>query len=154
MEYYSIVLIRLVVAMLLGALVGAERTFAGKVAGMRTFGLVAMGAALFVTTSEYAGFAFSAVVDPMRMGAAIVTGIGFLGAGLIFFQQEEHRLNGLTTAAGLWVVCGIGIAVGLDMFAIAAFATVITIVTFTIMWFIEEKIRKISKRNGHEDILS
>ena len=150
MEYYSIVFVRLLIATLLGSLVGAERTFAGKVAGIRTFGLVAMGATLFMTVSEYAGIVGLGTFDPMRMGAAIVTGIGFLGAGLIFFQQDEHKLSGLTTAAGLWVVCGIGIAVGLDLYIPAILATFVTLITFTIMWYLESAVKRISKRNNND----
>jgi putative Mg2+ transporter-C (MgtC) family protein len=78
--------------------------------------------------------------DPMRLAAGIVTGIGFIGAGLIILK--ENKLEGLTTAAGLWVACGIGIAVGFQLFALAFFATFLTLFSFTILWNVEDRFKK------------
>jgi putative Mg2+ transporter-C (MgtC) family protein len=98
---------RLVVAALLGALVGWERERAQRPAGLRTYMLVAFGSALFTVLSLEA---FGPQADPARLAANIVVGIGFLGAGTIFREGEVVR--GLTTAAGLWAVAAIGMAAG------------------------------------------
>jgi len=130
-------LLQLVVAMVLGMIMGGERSIAGKTAGMRTYALVAMGSALFIIVSASVQAAFLGVVnfDPLRVAAAVITGIGFIGAGIIIFR--ETTLRGLTTAAGLWVAAGVGIAVGFKMYMIASFAAVLTLFVFTIMWAVE-----------------
>ena len=140
MEYMPY--IQLVIAIILGTLLGSERTFAGKTAGMRTYGLVSMGSCLLIITSATmnSGFIGLTNFDPMRVAAGIVMGVGFIGSGLIIFR--ENKIEGLTTAAGLWVACGIGIAVGFKLFALALFASFLTLFTFTIVWFIEDKLRK------------
>jgi len=132
------IFVQLLVAMLLGMMVGTERSIAGKTAGMRTYALVSMGSALFVIVSVSVTAAYLGVVnfDPLRVAAATVTGIGFIGAGIIIFR--ETTLRGLTTAAGLWVSAGIGIAVGFRLYFIAVFAALLTLFVFTAMWFIEE----------------
>lgn len=129
--------LQLLLALFLGAFIGVERTFAGKMAGLRTFGLVSMGSCLFAAISVMVGdiYVGSTVFDPLRLSAGVVTGIGFLGGGLIIFRDK--KLSGLTTAAGLWVACGIGLAVGFRLFALAIFATILTLFNFTVMWFIE-----------------
>ncbi len=98
--------LRLVAAMLLGGIIGLEREYRSKDAGFRTHFLVALGAALFTIISQY-GFN-DGVKDTSRVAAQVVSGIGFLGAGLIVFQKNSVR--GLTTAAGLWVTAAIGMA--------------------------------------------
>lgn len=137
-------------AMVLGAIVGIERSFAGKTAGMRTYGLVAMGSCLFIVVSNlviptYAGSGFS--VQPLQLAAGIITGIGFLCGGAIIFR-EDH-LSGLTTAAGMWAACGIGIAVGYHLFNIAIFTSLLTLFNFTALWFIEHQITVLSGKR-HE----
>lgn len=108
------VALRLVVAALLGGLIGLEREFSDQPAGLRTHLLVALGAALFTLTGAYGVSAFTqggdAVVtfDPTRVAAQIVTGIGFLGAGAII--QQGASVRGLTTAAALWVTAAVGLA--------------------------------------------
>lgn len=135
------IFLRLLTAMILGSFLGMERRiYAGKIAGMRTYALVSMGAALFVAVSEavtgrYAGLT---MFDPLRVASQVVVGIGFLGAGLIIFH--ESRLTGLTTAAGLWVAAGIGIAAGFGLYAVAAFATLLTLFVFVVLWHIERKL--------------
>ncbi len=101
---------RLVLAAGLGAFVGYEREHVGKPAGVRTHGMVALGAALFTVVSLYG---FGSIGDPGRVAAQVVTGIGFLGAGAILHQRGS--VHGLTTAASLWVTAAIGIAVGVGM---------------------------------------
>ncbi len=129
-------IIRLVVALVLGALIGIERVHAGKSAGIRTLGLVAMGSALFIVVSELVLQKYGAVdADPLRVAAQIVTGIGFLGAGMIIFK-EDHISN-LTTAAGVWVAAAIGVATGFGLYAIAIAVTTLVIITFSLMLRIE-----------------
>ena len=102
--------LRLLIATVLGALVGYERQRAGKPAGVRTHGMVCLGAALFAGVSLHG---FGNVGDPVRVAAQVVTGIGFLGAGAIL--QQRGYVQGLTTAASLWVTAAIGLAVGVGM---------------------------------------
>jgi putative Mg2+ transporter-C (MgtC) family protein len=102
--------LRLLVAVVLGALVGYERERAGKPAGVRTHGMVSLGAALFAVVSLHG---FGSTGDPARVAAQVVTGIGFLGAGAIL--HERGSVHGLTTAASLWVTAAIGLAVGVGM---------------------------------------
>lgn len=140
---YVDVAARITIAMLLGILVGAERSHVGKSAGMRTYALVSMGAALFILISEMisanylaAGIFNKTSLDPTRIASQLVVGIGFLGAGVIFVQRKV--LTGLTTAAGLWVVAGIGAACGYGFYFIAAYTTFLTLFVFEALWYIEE----------------
>ena len=96
---------RLALAAALGMVIGVERTYRAKTAGIRTHFLVALGSALFMIVSRYG---FDGAGDPGRVAAQIVSGIGFLGAGTIIMQK--HVVHGLTTAAGMWVAAGIGMA--------------------------------------------
>lgn len=136
--------IRLLTAAVLGASLGIERVFAHKVAGIRTYALVSMGSALFIIISTIVTVQFVNITafDPLRMAASVITGIGFLCAGIIIFRNSH--IEGLTTAAGLWVASGIGVASGFGLYAIAAFTTFVTIFIFTAVWFLEEKIKKLS----------
>ncbi|OHA90236.1 MAG: hypothetical protein A3F53_00855 [Candidatus Zambryskibacteria bacterium RIFCSPHIGHO2_12_FULL_48_10] len=129
----------LVLALVLGSLLGMERTLAHKTAGVRTYGLVSMGSALFILIAKYVIPTVEAYnYDPMRIAAGVVMGIGFLCGGVIIFKDSQ--LSGLTTAAGLWVAAGIGMAVGYGLVMLAVFATAATLVVFTLFWFIEHKI--------------
>ncbi len=122
----------LALAMGLGILVGAEREYQGKAAGMRTHALIAVGSALFVTAGRF-GFAEVITgtpgIDPARIAAQVVTGIGFLGAGVIFVQR--NLVFGMTTAASIWVTTAIGIAcaAGLPLLALAVAAMHLLVVT-------------------------
>lgn len=113
---------QLFLAFLLGAFLGFEREWRRKAAGLRTYSLVALGACLFTIISIY-GFRETGAsgFDPSRIASQIVTGIGFIGAGVIFTRGDITR--GLTTAAGLWLSAAIGVAVGTGMYAPAYFAT-------------------------------
>lgn len=135
---------RVFVAMALGALLGIERVFAHKTAGMRTYSLVAMGAALFTVISAVVTKDFTPLAnfDPLRVASQIVVGLGFLGGGIIIFHDK--RVSGLTTAAGLWVSGAIGVACGFALYPIASFVTVLTLFIFSLMWFLECGIKKIS----------
>ena len=118
------VTIRLVVALLLGGIIGVEREFRAKDAGFRTNFLVSVGSALFCVVSQY-GFG-EELKDASRVAAQVVSGIGFLGAGTIIFQKNVIR--GLTTAAGLWVTAAIGLACGTGMLLIATVSTALVLI--------------------------
>ena len=122
-------IIRICVAALLGGIIGLDREYRAKDAGFRTHFLVALGSALFMIVSQ---FGFGDVVgtngyrlDPSRVAAQVVSGIGFIGAGTIIFQK--HVLKGLTTAAGIWCTAAIGLASGSGMYIIAIVATVLAL---------------------------
>jgi putative Mg2+ transporter-C (MgtC) family protein len=118
------ILLRLLVAALLGGLLGFQREETGKSAGIRTHMLVALGAALFVLTGQFAGMDDH---DLSRVVQGIVAGIGFLGAGAILKRTESYEVRGLTTAADIWLTCAVGVAVGLGREALAILATVLAI---------------------------
>jgi putative Mg2+ transporter-C (MgtC) family protein len=148
MELFAVsdldLIIRLSVAVLLGLLIGAERSRVGKRAGMRTYALVSLGACLFIVMSGVvaARFADTFVFDPLRVASQVVVGIGFLGAGVIFVQRNE--LTGLTTAAGLWVVAAIGASCGYGLFAIASYVTFLCLFIFEVLWYVEERFVRIA----------
>lgn len=127
------------IALVLGALLGTERTFAHKTAGLRTYSLVCMGSCLFILLSRLV-IPVSGLYnfDPMRMAAGIVMGIGFLCGGVIIYH--DARLTGLTTAAGIWVAAGIGMTVGFGYITLSIFVTIMTLLVFTALWNIEHKI--------------
>jgi putative Mg2+ transporter-C (MgtC) family protein len=128
---------QLALALLLGLVIGIERNIAHKTAGMRTFALVSLGAALFTIVSRLGGLqAGGAGFDPSRIASQIVVGIGFLAGGVIIFNHEQ--VQGLTTSAGLWVAGGIGMAVGFGLYAVAIFGTLLTLITLTLLWIVEE----------------
>ena len=124
--------VRLLVAAVLGALLGIERELTDKPAGLRTHMLVSEGAALFMVasiliTQEYTVPGAPSIIDPTRIGSTIVTGVGFLGGGLIL--QSRDRVLGLTTAAAIWVAAAIGMLVGAGHFLIAAAGTLLGLFT-------------------------
>jgi len=114
------VLIRLLAATLLGAVVGFERERARKPAGLRTHMLVALGTTVFVLVCTGVGMSLDGV---SRVIQGIVTGIGFIGAGSILKLNTEHDIQGLTTAAGVWMTAAIGVAVGLGSLGVAVLST-------------------------------
>ena len=124
-------ILRLTCAGLLGALVGIDREYRSKGAGTRTHFLVCLGSALIMLVSKYGFSDIETGQDPSRMAAQVVSGIGFLGAGTIILQKQYVR--GLTTAAGLWAVCGIGLAVGAGLYALATAATLLTLAGLELM---------------------
>jgi putative Mg2+ transporter-C (MgtC) family protein len=125
---------RLLTAMILGALVGAQRESIGKPAGLRTHMLVAMGSALFVLAPLEAGMELDGM---SRVIQGIVTGIGFIGGGAILKLQEKREIEGLTTAAGIWMTAAIGIAAGLGRWGLALVSTVLTWITLSVIGKIE-----------------
>ncbi len=132
MTFDWVLIFRLFVAGLLGGLIGLEREFRAKEAGVRTHFIVALGSALFMVISE---FAFDGKQhDAARVAAQVVSGIGFIGAGVIIFQRNVVR--GITTAAGLWVAAAIGLACGDGMYPVAIAATVLTVSCLEMMHFV------------------
>ena len=114
-------ILRLLLASALGAVIGYQRERSGKQAGLRTHMLICVGAALFAIISAYG---FSGAIDPARIAAGVVVGVGFLGAGVIL-HREGGAVAGLTTAATIWAVAGIGLAAGAGLYIVSAVATAI-----------------------------
>ena len=139
------IIIRLVVAVGLGGLIGAERLLVHKEAGIKTHALVSMGSAVFIIISEILSIKYGSVAgfDPSRIASQIIVGTGFLGAGSIIFKGS--RLLGLTTAGGLWVTAGIGMAAGFGLYNLAVISTVLVLFVFIVMNIVEKPIRKISE---------
>ncbi len=141
----SEIILRLIIAVGLGLLVGAERLLVHKDAGMKTHALVSLGSAVFVLVSEmmvqkYIDFPG---LSPTMIPAQIIVGIGFLGAGMIMFR--DSRTRGLTTAGGLWVTAGVGMAAGLGLYSMALIVTVLVLLILTLVNILERPIRKISE---------
>jgi len=131
---------RLVLAAVLGFLIGLERELAGQPAGERTHALASLGAAVFALISTMA-FPGS---DPARVAAGVVTGLGFLGAGMIL-KEKEREIHGLTTAAGIWAVGGIGLAIGAGLYLLGATAAVLVGLLLAL-----ERLLKINERLGRK----
>jgi putative Mg2+ transporter-C (MgtC) family protein len=118
----AIMIVRITLAFVLGAVVGWERQRVRRPAGLRTHMLVAGGAAAFTVASVFGFDDLGTVRDPARLAAQIITGIGFLGAGVIF--QDRHQIRGLTTAASIWIVAAIGVMIGLGMIWVSIYTTI------------------------------
>lgn len=132
----------LLVAMLLGMVLGVERFLAHKTAGMRTYTFISMGSALFVIITRLISVQFpSAIGFDHHIPAQIVAAAGFLGVGAIFHNSQ--RVSGITTASGMWVAAGIGMACGFGFYKLAIIVTVLALFTFIVMWFLEKQIRKL-----------
>ena len=133
------IVLRLMLAALLGGLLGMERENKGKAAGVRTHMLVAMGAALFVLIPQQAGIL---PADLSRVIQGVVAGIGFLCAGSILKSEDEDRVRGLTTAAGMWLTAAIGMAAGLGREATAVISTVLALVILSLVPVVVKAIEK------------
>jgi putative Mg2+ transporter-C (MgtC) family protein len=143
---WSEILIRLLLASLFGALIGLERERKDWTAGLRTHMMVCVGSSLIMMVSA---FGFSdilgtehVVLDPARIAAQVISGIGFIGAGTILFQKQG-TIRGLTTASGLWTVAAIGLATGGGMYFAAGVTTIIALI---ILWALQPLERRYSKR--------
>jgi putative Mg2+ transporter-C (MgtC) family protein len=138
---------RLGLALLFGAILGTERIIAHKAAGVRTYALISMGAALFVMVSEGAIREYLAMgvigVQPTYVLAQIVVAIGFLTGGL--FLKHDNHISGLTTASGLWITAGIGAGIGFGQYTLSIAATVFTLFIFTVLWVFEQKVRAVGE---------
>ena len=133
--------ISLVAATLLGALLGLERSIAGKHAGMRTYALVSLGSCLFCVVGTLASYQLALFpgINPLQIAGSIVIGIGFIGAGLAAMRTEDHVE--LTTASGIWVVAGVGMACGFELYGLAVTSTVLGVLIFSVFSRIEHNIR-------------
>ena len=145
------VLVRLLLATLLGGFIGFEREAHGRAAGLRTHILVCLGSALIMMTSMYIFEIYKgvAVVDPSRIAAQVVTGIGFLGAGTIL--RWGATVKGLTTAASIWAVAAIGLAIGCGFYFAAITSTVLVVTALVVFSKMELAFSlKGDKKGGHE----
>ena len=134
--------LRIVVSMLMGLIIGYERTLYNKPAGMRTFSLVSVGSTLIMLVSVYGAEKMGITLeDPFRIAAQIVSGIGFLGAGVIWNSKGGGMKHGVTTAAELWVTSAVGMALGVGMYDLAIL--VVACVFFAI--FIGRKVEQANK---------
>lgn len=133
---------RLLLTLLLSGLIGLERQVHRRDAGLRTHILVALGSCLIMLTSLYVFDIYKDAVsiDPARIAAGVITGIGFLGAGTII--REPEKVRGLTTAASLWVVAGLGLAVGVGFNKVAIYATVLVLVVLHFLRYAEAPFTK------------
>lgn len=131
---YLAVIIRIVVAVIFGGIIGMERGMKNRPAGLRTYMLVCVGSCLIMLTNQYL-FQITETGDPMRLGAQVVSGMGFLGAGTIIVTRH-NQIKGLTTAAGLWACAGVGLALGVGFYegAIAAGFAVFATLTLLQRW--------------------
>ena len=143
-EYFEI-LFRLVAALFAGGLIGLERSYRGRAAGFRTHALVCIASSLLMLVTVYESHWFQlatsgarVAIDPTRMAQGIMTGIGFLGAGVIV--KEGLSVRGLTTAASIWVTAAIGILTGIGFYFAAGLGTVLTLGTLSLFRWIEGKI--------------
>jgi len=138
-----IVLVRVFAAILLGAVVGIERERAGKPAGLRTHMLVSLGTAVVVIACQDTGMSLDGL---SRVIQGMVTGIGFIGAGTILKLNEQREIQGLTTAAGLWMTAAIGVAAGLGILGVAVIGTLVTVLVLVLEHFIDAR-RKTQNKN-------
>ncbi len=143
------IVVRMFAAALLGAMVGIQRERAGKSAGVRTHMLVSMGGALFVITCLEWGMDSA---DMSRVIQGLVTGIGFIGGGAILKLEKQHEVEGLTTAAGLWMTCAVGIAAGLGRLGAAALGVVLAVIILGVVGEVTHRleIKKEARDHGRK----
>ena len=141
---YLAVALRIFAAVLIGGLIGLERGLKNRAAGLRTYMLVCVGACLIMLTNQYIYQSYS-TGDPVRMGAQVVSGIGFLGAGTIIVTRR-NQIKGLTTAAGLWSAAGVGLALGIGFYEAAVAGAVAVFFVMTVMHRIDNAMRRKTKR--------
>lgn len=134
------ILVRFLLAALWGGIVGMEREYHGKSAGFRTMIMISLGACFFTIVSQQLG----GEANGDRIAANIVTGIGFLGAGVIF-RGGENRVSGITTAATIWTVAAIGMGIGAGAYLAAAYASVLVIIVLAVLPYAEQLIDRISQ---------
>lgn len=134
------VVLRITVAFLLGGILGLERGLKQRPAGLRTHMLVCVGACMIMLTNQYIYQVFG-TGDPVRMGAQVVSGIGFLGAGTIMVTKHS-QIKGLTTAAGLWATAAVGLATGIGFYEAALMGTIVIVLTLTVLSALDSKMHK------------
>jgi len=134
-------LFRVFLALILGGIIGFERGYHRRAAGLRTHILVCVGSAMTPLIGIYSASILNLGGDPMRVGAQVISGIGFLGAGTILIRKHE-QVTGLTTAAGLWATACIGLAVGVGYYSAALFGFAAVMITISILIFLEKKTKR------------
>jgi putative Mg2+ transporter-C (MgtC) family protein len=137
------VFLRLLAAVICGGVIGLERGLKNRPAGLRTYMLVCVGACLIMVTNQYL-FQVTQSGDPMRLGAQVVSGIGFLGAGTIVVTKH-NQIRGLTTAAGLWAAAGVGLALGVGFYEAALVAGFLIFVILTLMQHWDNRMHRKTK---------
>lgn len=145
-EYHEIsILVRILLAMMLGGLIGLEREKNKRPAGFRTHILVCVGACMTALIGFFVWHETGGISDPMRISAQVISGIGFLGVGTILVKEHDH-ITGLTTAAGLWATATIGIACGCGFYIGALFGTLVVAVTEAVLLKLEARGRKRNRK--------
>jgi len=172
MESFTEVGVRLLIALAAGSAIGLERAYNGRPAGLRTHTLVCMSSSLLMLLTVYQWDLLASVpidtlrVDPTRMAQGVMTGIGFLGAGVI--MKEKFSVRGLTTAASIWMTASIGIILGMGFYSAGILATILTLIVLSVFGWIEKrmpvrrysrlivrfKTRTVMKRNELDEIIS
>lgn len=137
---YESIILRILTAIIVGGLIGLERGMKNRPAGLRTYMLVCVGACLIMLTNQYI-YQVAGAGDPMRLGAQVVSGIGFLGAGTIIVTKH-NQIKGLTTAAGLWASAGVGLALGIGFYEAALTATIGIYLILTVLQKWEHRVRR------------
>ena len=135
--------VRIAVAVVLGGIIGLERGLKNRPAGLRTYMLVCVGACLIMITNQYIYQVFG-TGDPVRMGAQVVSGIGFLGAGTIVVTKR-NQIKGLTTAAGLWAAAAVGLSVGIGLYEAAVIGGAVIFIVLSLIHSLDNKMRQNSK---------
>ena len=141
---YLAIAARVFAAVIIGGILGLERGMKNRPAGLRTYMLVCVGACVVMLTNQYAYQVFG-VGDPVRMGAQVVSGIGFLGAGTIIVTRR-NQIKGLTTAAGLWSAAGVGLALGLGFYEAAIAGTLAVFIVIALLQKMDNKLHRRSKQ--------
>lgn len=143
--------LRMILAAFCGGIIGFERKSKAKSAGIRTHALIAIGAAMAMVVSKYGFFDLLSIthsnwgLDPSRIAAQVVSGIGFLGAGTIFISRNSNIINGLTTAAGIWVTGAIGMAYGSGLYGVGAVGTIFVIIAEILGKYFDQFAAKLGK---------
>ena len=140
---YLAVALRIFAAIILGGLIGLERGLKNRAAGLRTHMLVCVGACLIMVTNQFI-YQTTGTGDPVRMGAQVISGIGFLGAGTIMVTRR-HQVKGLTTAAGLWTAAGVGLALGIGIYEAAAMGSLAVFIVMTLMQKMDNRVHRKAK---------
>lgn len=141
---YLAVAVRIFAAVLIGGILGLERGMKNRPAGLRTYMLVCVGACVIMLTNQFI-YQSVGTGDPVRMGAQVVSGIGFLGAGTIIVTRR-NQIKGLTTAAGLWSAAGVGLALGIGFYEAAIAGTLAVFVVMTLLQKLDNKLHRRSKQ--------
>ena len=138
------IFVRLLLAVVLGGIIGMERGMKNRPAGLRTYLLVTLGACVVMVTNQYIYQVFD-TGDPVRLGAQVVSGIGFLGAGTIIVTGR-NKIRGLTTAAGLWATATVGLAIGIGFYEVALLAGLLVFLVLTVLHKWETYMRRAGNR--------